>query len=405
MSVVSKRGFVASTRARSIAPSASMALDARAKQLKAAGQPIISFGVGEPDFPTPEPIKQAATRAMADNATHYTTVSGDPALRKLVAERTSEMTGVPFSWSQVIATSGAKEALYIAMQVLCEPGDEVLLPAPYWVSYAEQAKMAGATVVPIDTSAPQWKLTPADLRRHLTPRSRVLVLCTPCNPTGAVYSDGELAALAEVLAEAEMAAVIDEIYARISYVPVGRWLRAAPQLADRSLIVDGVSKAYAMTGWRLGWLVGPPDLMETASALQSHLTSHPSSITQRAAQFALESNLAVEEEVDQMVGIFRQRRDAIVAGLSAIDGVECSEPEGAFYAFPDVRGLFGRPLGPHGQVVNSSNELAAYLLDKALVATVPGEAFGTPGFIRLSYALGMDQLLEGVQRIQTALAV
>ncbi len=404
MSIASKRGFAASTRALSIAPSASMALDARAKQLKAAGQPIISFGVGEPDFPTPEPIKQAATRAMADNATHYTTVSGDPALRKLVAERTSEMTGVPFSWNQVIATSGAKEALYIAMQVLCDPGDEVLLPAPYWVSYAEQAKMAGATVVPIDTSAPSWKLTPADLRRHLTPRSRVLVLCTPCNPTGAVYSDAELAALAEVLAEADMAAVIDEIYARISYVPVGRWLRAAPQLADRTMIVDGVSKAYAMTGWRLGWLVGPPDLMETASALQSHLTSHPSSITQRAAQFALESNLAVEEEVDQMVGIFRQRRDAIVAGLTAIDGVECAEPEGAFYVFPDVRGLFGRPLGSNGRVVNTSNELAAYLLDEALVAVVPGEAFGTPGFVRLSYALGMDQLKEGVERIQKALA-
>ena len=403
MSIASKRGFVASVRARSIAPSASMALDARAKQLKAAGQPIISFGVGEPDFPTPEPIKQAATQAMADNATHYTTVSGDPALRKLVAERTSEMTGVPFSWNQVIATSGAKEALYIAMQVLCDPGDEVLLPAPYWVSYAEQAKMAGATVVPIDTSAPNWKLTPADLRRHLTPRSRVLVLCTPCNPTGAVYSDAELAALAEVLSEADMAAVVDEIYARISYVPVGRWLRAAPQLADRTMIVDGVSKAYAMTGWRLGWLVGPPDLMETASALQSHLTSHPSSITQRAAQFALESNLAVEDEVDQMVGIFRQRRDAIVAGLAAIDGVECPEPEGAFYVFPDVRGLFGRPLGRNGRVVNTSNELAAYLLDEALVATVPGEAFGTPGFIRLSYALGMDQLNEGVERIQKAL--
>ena len=403
MSIASKRGFVASVRARSIAPSASMALDARAKQLKAAGQPIISFGVGEPDFPTPEPIKQAATQAMADNATHYTTVSGDPALRKLVAERTSEMTGVPFSWNQVIATSGAKEALYIAMQVLCDPGDEVLLPAPYWVSYAEQAKMAGATVVPIDTSAPNWKLTPVDLRRHLTPRSRVLVLCTPCNPTGAVYSDAELAALAEVLAEADMAAVVDEIYARISYVPVGRWLRAAPQLADRTMIVDGVSKAYAMTGWRLGWLVGPPDLMETASALQSHLTSHPSSITQRAAQFALESNLAVEDEVDQMVGIFRQRRDAIVAGLAAIDGVECPEPEGAFYVFPDVRGLFGRPLGRNGRVVNTSNELAAYLLDEALVATVPGEAFGTPGFIRLSYALGMDQLNEGVERIQKAL--
>jgi aspartate aminotransferase len=290
------------------------------------------------------------------------------------------------------------------MQVLCDPGDEVLLPAPYWVSYAEQAKMAGATVVPIETSAPGWKLTPDDLRRHLTPRSRVLVLCTPCNPTGAVYSDAELAALAEVLAEADMAAVIDEIYARISYVPVGRWLRAAPQLADRSMIVDGVSKAYAMTGWRLGWLVGPPDLMETASALQSHLTSHPSSITQRAAQFALESNLAVEDEVDQMVGIFRQRRDAIVTGLTAIDGVVCAEPEGAFYVFPDVRGLFGRPLGPNARVVNTSNELAAYLLDEALVAVVPGEAFGTPGFVRLSYALGMDQLKEGVERIQKALA-
>ena len=404
MGVAARRGFSASERARSIAPSASMALDARAKSLKAAGQPIISFGVGEPDFPTPEPIKRAATRAMADNATHYTTVSGDPALRQLVAERTSEMNGVGFSWNQVIATSGAKEALYIAMQVLCDPGDEVLLPAPYWVSYAEQAKMAGATVVPIDTQPPQWKLTPADLRRHLTPRSRVLVLCTPCNPTGAVYSDAELAALAEVLAEADMAAVVDEIYARISYVPVGRWLRAAPHLADRSLIVDGVSKAYAMTGWRLGWLVGPPDLMETASALQSHLTSHPSSITQRAAQFALESNHAVEAEVDQMVGIFRQRRDAIVAGLSAIDGLVCSEPEGAFYVFPDVRGLFGRPLGPQGRVVSSASELSAYLLDESLVVTVPGEAFGTPGFVRLSYALAMDQLQEGVQRLQTALS-
>jgi aspartate aminotransferase len=187
-------------------------------------------------------------------------------------------------------------------------------------------------------------------------------------------------------------------------VPVGRWLRAAPQLADRTLIVDGVSKAYAMTGWRLGWLVGPPDLMQIASALQSHLTSHPSSITQRAAQFALENNASVEESVDQMVGIFRQRRDAIVAGLATIDGIVCDEPEGAFYVFPDVRGLYDRPLGPNGRVVHSATELSAYLLDEALVVTVPGEAFGTPGFIRLSYALAMDQLKEGVQRLQTALS-
>jgi aspartate/methionine/tyrosine aminotransferase len=229
------------------------------------------------------------------------------------------------------------------------------------------------------------------------------VLCTPNNPTGAVYSDAELAALADALAETDVAVLVDEIYARISYVPVGRWLRAAPHMADRSLIVDGVSKAYAMTGWRLGWLVGPQDLIETASAVQSHLTSHPSSITQRAAIFALQNNASVESAVDEMVGIFRQRRDAIVAGLSAVDGLLCSEPEGAFYVFPDVRGLYGRPLGPKGRVVNSANELCAYLLEEALVVTVPGEAFGMPGFVRFSYALGMDELREGVERLHTAL--
>ena len=403
MGIAPNRPLRASARAQNIEASASMALDARAKALKAAGQPIISFGVGEPDFSTPEPIKQAADRAMADDATHYTMVSGDPTLRKLIAERTAEVTGVPFTWNQVIVSTGAKEALYIAMQVLCDPGDEVLLPAPYWVSYAEQAKMAGATVVPIDTSPPGWRLTPDDLRRHLTSRTRVLVLCTPSNPTGAVYSDTELAGLAEVLADHDVAVVVDEIYARISYVPVGRWLRAAPWLADRSFIVDGVSKAYAMTGWRLGWMLGPRELMDMASAVQSHLTSHPSSITQRAAMFALENQPAVEASVDEMVGIFRQRRDAIVAGLGAIDGMVCPPPEGAFYVFPDVRGLLGRPLGPKGTVVNSSAELSAYLLDEALVVTVPGEAFGTPGFLRFSYALGMDQLQEGVARLTTAL--
>ena len=403
MSIESRRGLTASSRARNIEASASMALDARAKALKAAGQPVISFGVGEPDFNTPEPIKHAATRALADNATHYTTVSGDPALRKLVAERTAELTGVPFTWNQVIVTSGAKEALFIAMQVLCESGDEVILPAPYWVSYAEQAKMAGATVVPVETTAPDWKLTPAALRRYLTPRTRALLLCTPNNPTGAVYSDAELAALAEVIGDRDMAVVVDEIYARISYVPVGRWLRAAPNFADRTLIVDGVSKAYAMTGWRLGWLVGPPELMEMASAVQSHLTSHPSSVTQRAATYALEQHRSIETTVDEMVATFRQRRDAIVAGLSKIDGLVCEPPEGAFYVFPDVRGLFGRPLGPNSRVVNTSAELCAYLLDDALVVTVPGEAFGAPGFVRFSYALSMEQLNEGVKRVQDAL--
>ena len=403
MSIAPGSGLVGSTRARQIAPSASMALDARAKALKAEGLPIISFGVGEPDFPTPEPIKQAADRAMADNATHYTTVSGDPVLRTLIADRLAETTGLPYRWQQVIATSGAKEALYIIVQVLCEPGDEVLIPAPYWVSYAEQVKMAGATVVPIDTDPATWKLTPQDLERHLTPRTRVLMLCTPNNPTGAVYSDTELAALAEVIGDRDVAVIVDEIYARISYVKVGHWLRAAPQMANRSFIVDGVSKSYAMTGWRLGWVVGPPELMELASALQSHLTSHPSSITQRAGIFALQNDPTVEHTVDAMVGTFRERRDAIVTGLRAIDGVSCLEPDGAFYVFPDVRGLYGRPLGEKGRVVHSANEVAAYLLDDALVVTVPGEAFGTPGFVRFSYALGMDQLNEGIQRVKDAL--
>jgi aspartate aminotransferase len=404
MSIAQGRGLGGSARARAIAPSASMALDARAKALKAAGQPIISFGVGEPDFPTPEPIKLAADRAMAENATHYTTVSGDPVLRTLVADRLSEMTGVPFKWNQVIATSGAKEALYIAVQVLCDPGDEVVIPAPYWVSYAEQAKLAGATVVPVDADPPGWKLTPSALEAALTPRTRLLMLCTPNNPTGAVYSDAELAELADALEDRDVAVIVDEIYARISYVPVGRWLRAAPRMASRSFVVDGVSKSYAMTGWRLGWLVGPQELMDMASAVQSHLTSHPSSITQKAAIFALQGDASVERTVDEMVGIFRQRRDAIVEGLCTIDGIELASPEGAFYVFPDVRGLFDRPLGPNQRVVHSASELCAYLLNDALIAAVPGEAFGAPGFVRFSYALSMEQLKEGVARVQAALA-
>jgi aspartate aminotransferase len=381
-----------------------MALDARTKALKAAGQPVISFGVGEPDFPTPEPIKDAATRAMADNATHYTTVGGEPALRQAIAEHTAELCGVPFTAGQVVASTGAKEALYLALQVLCDSGDEVVLPAPYWVTYAEQARLAGASVIVPQCEPPAWKLSPSMLREQITPRTRVLLLCSPNNPTGAIYSDAELSALASVVAEFDLAVVLDEIYARISYVPVGRWLRAAPELAEHSLIVSGVSKAYAMTGWRLGWLVGPQPLIEAASALQSHLSSHPSSITQRAALYALNGDPSVERTVDDMVKTFRERRDAIVNGLSAIEGVDCPEPEGAFYVFPDVRALLGRKLGPNGRVVETSANLCAYLLDEALVTVVPGEAFGTPGFVRLSYALSMDQLQEGVQRIQSALA-
>lgn len=382
-----------------------MALEARAKALRAAGQPIISFGVGEPDFATPEPIKEAAARAMAADATHYTPVGGEVALRQAIADRTAELSGVEFQPGQVLATSGAKEALYLAFQATCDAGDDVLIPAPFWVSYAEQARLAGANPCIIQTPLSDWRLTPDLLRSHLSERSRLVVLCTPSNPTGVVYSDQELSALADVLRGfPRVGIVVDEIYASISYVRVGRWLRAAPDLADRTLIVDGVSKAYAMTGWRLGWLVGAPAIMEAAGAVQSHLTSHPSSISQRAALHALGRDPRVQAAVDAMVRTFRERRDAVASALAAIDGLHCPLPEGAFYVFPDVRGLLGRPLGPGGRVVQSSNELAAYLLDQALVSTVPGEAFGTPGFVRLSYALGMDQIQEGLRRIATALA-
>jgi aspartate aminotransferase len=396
--------FAPSARARQIEPSASMALEAKARALRVAGRPVISFGVGEPDFPTPEPIKEAAARAMAANVTHYTAVGGEQALREAIAERTAELSGVPFRPNQVLATTGAKEALYLAFQATCDAGDEVLIPAPFWVSYAEQARLADATPVIMQTDPGDWKLTPDLLRKYVSPRTRLLVLCTPSNPTGVVYRDGELAALAAVLRDTRVGVLVDEIYARISYAPVGRWLRAAPDLAERTLIVDGVSKAYAMTGWRLGWLVGPPAIMQAAGAVQSHLTSHPSTVTQRAALYALGNDPAVETVVKEMVRIFRQRRDAIVPALSGIEGLTCPVPDGAFYVFPDVRGLLGRPLGPNGRVVHSSQELSSYLLDVALVSTVPGEAFGTPGFVRLSYALGMDELQEGARRIKEALA-
>jgi aspartate aminotransferase len=342
---------------------------------------------------------------MADDATHYTVVGGEPALKQAIAERTAELAGVSFTPGQVLATTGAKEALYLAFQTVCDAGDDILIPAPYWVTYAEQARLADANPVVVQTEPGRWKLTPELLRQHLTPRSRLLVLCSPSNPSGIVYSDAELAALAAVLRESGVGVLVDEIYAPISYVPVGRWLRAAPDLADRSLIVDGVSKAYAMTGWRLGWLVGPAPIVQAAFNIQSNLTSHPSSISQRAALYALTaSDRSIQQEVEVMVRTFRQRRDAIVQGLGAIPGVVCPVPDGAFYVYPDVRGLFGKPLGPKGRVVGSSAELSEYLLDEALVTAVPGEAFGTPGFIRFSYALGLDELHEGVARVAQALA-
>lgn len=405
MSATDSGSFQPSRRSRQIAPSATMALEGKAKALKAAGHDVISFGVGEPDFPPPEQVKQAAAKAIADNVSHYSTVGGEPALREAIANRIAEVSGVPFTANQALATSGAKEALYLAFQATCDEGDEVLIPAPYWVSYAEQARLAGATPTIIPTDPAGWKLTPDLLRQHISPRSRLLLLCTPSNPTGIVYSEPELSALAAVLREApQVGMMVDEIYARISYVPVGRWLRAAPDLASRSIIVDGVSKAYAMTGWRLGWLVGPPAIVQAAHGIQSQLTSHPSTLSQRAALRALDYDPATEATVDSMVRTFRERRDAVVARLSKIPGLTCPTPDGAFYVYPDVRGLLGRPLGPTGRVCESSAELAAYLIEDALVSLVPGEAFGTPGFLRLSYALGMEQLLEGTERIARSFA-
>jgi aspartate/methionine/tyrosine aminotransferase len=387
-----------SARIGGIAESATLAVDAKAKALKAAGRPVIGFGAGEPDFPTPEAIVAAAQAACVDPRNHrYTPAAGLPELREAVAAKTARDSGFQVTAAQVLITNGGKQAVYQAFATIVDPGDEVLLPAPYWTTYPEAITLAGG--VPVQVTADEsadYLVTVEQLEAARTERSKVLLLCSPSNPTGSVYSREQITAIGEWALEHGIWVISDEIYEHLVYdgaeavsLPV-----AVPAMADRTIVVNGVAKTYAMTGWRVGWLIGPTDVVKAAANLQSHLTSNVANVSQRAALEAVSGPL---DAVHAMREAFDRRRRTIVDLLSAIPGVECPTPRGAFYVYPSVKPLIGKEL--RGARIESSVHLAALILEHAEVAVVPGEAFGTPGYLRLSYALGDEDLVTGVNRL------
>jgi len=382
----------------SLEPSATLAVDAKAKAMRAAGEPVVSFGAGEPNFPTPPAVVEAAQRACADPAMHkYTPSAGLPALRAAICAATSRDSGLALSPDQVVVTNGAKHAVFTALMTLLDPGDEVLIPAPYWTTYPESVRLAGGTPVIVATSPAERYLATVDaLDAARTPRTKALVFNSPCNPTGSVYPPDLVAAIGRWAADHDVWVLCDEIYEHLvfgdavqSSMPV-----LVPALIDRAIVINGVAKTYAMTGWRVGWLAAPPDVAVAAVNLQSQITSNISNVAQCAALAALTGDLSAARE---MRVAFDRRRLAMTAKLNAIDGVTCVVPDGAFYCFPDVSGLLGRSLA--GRVSSTTAELAEHLLETSLVAVVPGEAFGAPGHLRLSIAISDDDLDEGLSRL------
>ncbi len=392
-----------SRRIAAIAESATLKVDAKAKALQAEGRPVISYAAGEPDFSTPSNIVDAASRAVLDPKNYkYTPAAGLPELREAIAQKTLRDSGLEVAPSQVIVTNGGKQAVYQAFATLLDDGDEVLLPTPYWTTYPEAIKLAGGVPVDVFAGADQnYLVTVEQLEAARTDKTKVLLFVSPSNPTGAVYSAEQTKAIGEWAEANGLWVISDEIYQNLVYddVRAVSIVEAVPALADRTILVNGVAKSYAMTGWRLGWMVGPADAIKAAANLQSHLTSNVSNISQRAA---IEALTGPQDAVEAMRVSFEKRRNTIVAELSKISGVICPVPEGAFYVYPDVTGLLNRTWG--GITPTTSLELADLILDQAEVAVVPGEAFGPSGYLRLSYALGDAPLLEGVQRLQRLFA-
>jgi aspartate aminotransferase len=390
-----------SQRILAIAESATLKVDAKAKALKAQGRPVISFAAGEPDFPTPPHVVEAALSAVRDPANHrYTPAAGLAPLKNAIAAKTVRDSGWAVEPSQVIVTNGGKQAVYQAFQALLNPGDEVLLPAPYWTTYPEVIALAGGVPVEVFAGADQdYKVTVAQLEAAKTPRTKALLFVSPSNPTGAVLSAGETRAIGEWALKNNLWVIADEIYQNLVYdMGVEHALsivEAVPELREKCILINGVAKTYAMTGWRLGWMVGPPDVIAAATNLQSHLSSNVSNISQLAALAALEGD---QHAATTMREAFNLRRHTIVEGLNAIDGVFCPTPQGAFYVYPDVSGLLGKTWA--GSTPTTSLELADLILEKCEVAAVPGEAFGPSGYLRFSYALGDDDLAEGIARLQ-----
>ncbi len=387
-----------SQRAAAITPSATLAVDAAAKALQAAGEHVVGFGAGEPDFPTPAPIVEAAQAACADPACHhYTPTPGLPALREAIAAKTRRDSGFEVAPSQVLVTNGAKQAVANAFSVLCDPGDEVLIPAPYWTTYPESVAIADGVpiAVPSDETT-GFRVSVEDLEAATTERTKVLLFVSPSNPTGAVYPRDEIEAIGRWAVERGLWVVTDEIYEHLVYGSARHYSMPVlvPELAENCIVINGVAKTYAMTGWRVGWMIGPPDALAAASNLQSHQTSNVSNVSQVAALAAVSGDLGAAAAMREA---FDRRRRTIVGMLNEIEGVECLEPEGAFYAFPSVKGLLGREI--RGRRPATSAELADLCIAEARVAVVPGEAFGAPGYFRMSYALGDEDIVEGVSRL------
>jgi aspartate aminotransferase len=392
-----------SARISAISESATLAVDAKAKALKAAGRPVIGFGAGEPDFPTPDYIVAAAQRACTEPRLHkYTPAAGLPELRSAIAAKTARDSGYRVEASQVLVTNGGKQAVYQAFAALLDPGDEVLLPAPYWTTYPESIKLAGGCPVPVRTDERSVYLASvAQLEAARTERTKALLFVSPSNPTGAVYPPALVAEIGRWAAASGLWVISDEIYEHLVYgdarfvsMPV-----EVPELADRCVVVNGVAKTYAMTGWRVGWMIGPADVIKAAANLQSHATSNVCNVAQAAALAAVTGDLSASEH---MRAAFDRRRQVMTRMLNDIEGVTCPQPQGAFYCYPSVQGLAGREI--RGRRPESSAALAELILAEAEVAVVPGEAFGTPGYFRLSYALGDSDLAEGITRMAKLLA-
>lgn len=388
-----------SHRIAAIAESATLKVDAKAKALKAEGRPIISYAAGEPDFVTPSNVVDAASAAVLDPRNYrYTPAAGLPELREAIAEKTRRDSGLAVDASRVIVTNGGKQAVYQSIATVVDDGDEVILPSPYWTTYPEVIKLAGGVPVEVFAGADQgYKVTVEQLEAARTPKTKLLIFVSPSNPTGAVYSPQETTAIGTWALEHGIWVMTDEIYQNLVYdgVKAVSIVEAVPELAEQTLLVNGVAKSYAMTGWRLGWMVGPADAIKGAANMQSHLTSNVSNISQRAALAAL---TGPQETVELMRQSFERRRNVIIEELNKIEGVHAPMPHGAFYAYADVTGLLGRNWG--GVKASTSLELADLILEQAEVAVVPGEAFGPSGYLRLSYALGDEPLLEGIQRLQ-----
>lgn len=392
-----------SARLSAIQESATLAVDAKAKALKAAGRPVIGFGAGEPNFPTPDFIVEAAVAAARDPKNHkYTPAKGLPELREAIAAKTLRDSSVTVDPNNILVTNGGKQAVYQAFAAIIDEGDEVILPAPYWTTYPEAIRLCGGIPVEVFAGADaQYKVSVEQLDAALSPSTKALLLCSPSNPTGSIYSPEEIRNIGQWALDKGVWVITDEIYEHLVYenTPMAYILKEVPELSEQTLVLNGVAKTYAMTGWRVGWMYGPSDALKAATNMQSHTTSNVSNVSQRAAIAALTGDQSV---VADMREAFNRRRRTIVDLLSSIEGFVVPEPKGAFYVYPNVEGLFGRDI--RGKVASTSSELATIILDEVEVAAVPGEAFGPSGFLRFSYALGDEDLIEGIGRIKELLS-